>query len=119
MLTLVFDFLLAAVAVGMFFAGRYGVTRQAACLPLAVAVMDAVVAGQITLSLTPVLSALLMALQCVILMGSALLLYADRARAKAKQSRRRRRRELARTRAAFEQATSRREAVAAPHRVCA
>ncbi len=117
MLTLVFDFLLAAVAVGMFFGGHYGVTRQAAFLPLTVAVIDAVFAAQVTLSLTPVLSAVLVALQLVIFAGSGVLLYEDRVHARNKQSRRRRRRDLARSRAAFEQAAARREQT--DRRVCA
>ena len=117
MLTLVIDILLVAVAAGMFFGGHYGVTRQVAALPLVVAVIDAVFAAQVTLSLTPVLSAVLVVLQLVILAGSGVLLYEDRVHARNKQARRRRRRDLARSRAAFEQAAARREQTG--HRVCA
>lgn len=117
MLTLVLDFLLVAVAAGMFFGGHYGTTRQAAFLPLVIAIVDGVFAAQVTLSLTPVLSAVLIALQLVILGGSGVLLYEDRIHARNKQSRRRRRRDLARSRAAFERAAARREQTA--RRVCA
>ena len=117
MFTFVLDILLVAVAAGMFFAGHYGVTRQAAFLPLVVAAVDAAFATQVTLSLTPVLSAVLIALQVIILSGSGVLLYEDRVRARNKQSRRRRRRDLRRSQAAFEAAAQRREASA--RRVCA
>ena len=117
MLTLVLDFLLVAVAAGMFFGGHYGVTRQVAFLPLVIAIVDGAFAAQVTLSLTPALSAILVALQLVILGGSGVLLYEDRVHARNKQSRRRRRRDLARSRAAFEQAAARREQTA--RRVCA
>ena len=117
MLTLVIDILLVAVAAGMFFGGHYGVTRQVAALPLVVAVIDAVFAAQVTLSLTPVLSAVLVVLLLVILAGSGVLLHEARVHARNKQARRRRRRDLARSRAAFEQAAARREQTG--HRVCA
>ncbi len=113
----VLDMLLVAMAIGMFLGGRYGVTRQLAFAPLLVAVVDAAFAAQLDLALTPVLSALLVALQVVIFGGSALVLYQDRVHARNKEARRRRRRELARTRLAFEQAAQRREQTAC--RVCA
>ena len=117
MFTFVLDILLVAVAAAMYFAGHYGVTRQTAFLPLVVAAVDAAFAAQVTLSLTPLLSAVLIALQTVILVGSGILLYEDRVHARNKQSRRRRRRELARSQAAFEAAAKRREQSA--RRVCA
>lgn len=104
MLTYILDLLLLAVAVGMLVKGHFGVTRQLALAPLVVAVLDAVFAGQIDLSLTPVLSGLLLALQVVILAGSALVLRRDRVLARNRVARRRRRREIARTQAAFEAA---------------
>ncbi len=119
MLTYILDLLLIAMAVGMLWKGRFGATRQLALAPLAVAVLDAAFAGQIDLSLTPVLSGLLLALQVVILAGSALVLRRDRVLARNKQERRRRRREIARTRAAFEEAAARREAQPARRALCA
>ncbi len=119
MFTYVMDLLLAAMAVCMFFGGKYGITRQAAFLPLVIGAVDAVFAGQITLSLTPVLSALLIALQAIVLLGSGLMLQQDRAHAKAKSARRRRRRELAASRAAFEQALEERHGTVTRRRVCA
>ena len=113
----VLDVLLVAMAVSMFLAGRYGVTRQLAFAPLLVAAVDAAFAAQVDVALTPVLSALLVMLQVVIFSGSALVLYEDRVHARNKAARRRRRREVARSRLAFEQAAQRRGQAA--RRVCA
>ena len=104
MVSWIVDILLAALAVSMLIGGHYGVTRQLAFAPLLTAVLDAVFATQVDLGLTPVLSALLFALQAVILLGGALVLYQDRVRVRNRRARRRRRQELARSRAAFEQA---------------
>ena len=108
MFTYILDLLLVAVGVAMLFKGRYGATRQLALAPLAIAVLDASFAHQLELGLTPVLSGLLIALQLVLIAGSALVLYRDRVLARNKQARRRRRREIARTQAAFEAAAARR-----------
>ncbi|MBQ8684305.1 MAG: hypothetical protein IJ518_07315 [Clostridia bacterium] len=107
MFTYILDLLLAAVAVAMLLKGHYGATRQLALAPLLVAALDATFASQLDLSLTPVLSGLLIALQVVILAGCALVLRRDRVLARNKQARRRRRREIARTQAAFEAAAAR------------
>ena len=104
MFTYILDLLLAAMAAVMLFKGHFGVTRQMAFAPLLVAVLDASMAAQIQLSLTPVVSGLLIALQVVILVGSGAILRRDRKLARCKQSRRQRRREVARTQAAFRQA---------------
>ena len=119
MLTYILDLLLVVVAVTMLRKGRYGATRQLALAPLAVAVLDAAFAAQLDLSLTPVLSGLLIALQLVILAGSALVLYRDRVLARNKQARRRRRREIARTQAAFEQAAAQRKTAPCRRAACA
>lgn len=109
MFTLFIDFALAVVAALMILKGHYGITRQLAAVPLAVALVDAAFAAQLQLSLTPVLSALLIALQVVILSVSGAVLREDMVRARNKMNRRRRRQELARSRAAFEQAAQRRD----------
>ena len=90
MWTLVLDVLLAGLAAGMFFGWHYGITRQTAAAPLVVAVLDAIFVGKIDPSLTPVLSALLIALQAVVLLGGAAVLREDRRRARAKAENRRR-----------------------------
>ena len=97
------DAFLALTAGGMLTLGKFGVTRQLALAPVAVAALDAAFARLIRFSLTPVLSVLLVLLQLTVLCGSAMVLYQDRVRARNKENRRRRRREMARTRAAFEQ----------------
>ncbi len=119
MLTYILDLLLIAMAVGMLWKGHFGITRQLALAPLAVAALDAAFAGQVELSLTPVLSGTLIALQLVMFVASTLVLYRDRVLARNKQKRRRRRREIARTRAAFEEAAARREAQPARRVLCA
>lgn len=113
MFTYVMDLVLVGMAVAMFFKGHYGATRQLALAPLAVAVLDAAFAPQLDMSLTPVLSAALFALQAVILAGSALVLYEDRAHARNKQMRRQRRRETARKRAALHPIDGKRRRVCA------
>ena len=111
MLTYVIDLVLALVAALMIVKGHYGITRQVAAVPLAVALVDAAFATQVQLSLTPVLSAIVIALQVIILTVSGAILREDMVRARNKMNRRRRREELARTRAAFEQAAQRRDAM--------
>ena len=113
MISLCFDMILAAVAVGMFIGGRYGTTRQLAAAPLATAVVDIAFFTKVQPMLTPGLSALLVVLQAVILLGSALVLYQDRVHYRNKCARRRRRREWAHNRAAFEQALPREQRVCA------
>ena len=113
MFTLLMDFALALVAALMILRGHYAITRQLAAVPLVVALVDAAFAAQLQLSLTPVLSALLIALQVVILSVSGAILREDMVRARNKMNRRRRREEMARSRAAFEQAAQRRERMAA------
>ncbi|MBQ1950682.1 MAG: hypothetical protein II363_03695 [Clostridia bacterium] len=113
MISLCLDMFLAAVAVGMFISGRYGVTRQLAAAPLATAVVDIAFCTKVQACLTPALSALLLFLQLVILLGSAVVLYQDRVHYRNKCARRRRQRELGRSRAAFE------SAVARKRRLCA
>ena len=113
MFTLFIDFALALVAALMILKGHYGITRQLAAVPLAVALIDAAFAAQLQLSLTPVLSALLIVLQVAILAVSGAVLREDMARARNKANRRRRREEIARSRAAFEQAAQRRNRMAA------
>ena len=117
MLTYVIDLALALVAALMIVKGHYGITRQVAAVPLAVALVDAAFATQVQLSLTPVLSAIVIALQVIILTVSGAILREDMVRARNKMNRRRRREELARTRAAFEQAAQRRDAMR--HVACA
>ena len=114
MFTYIIDALLVLVAVTMLVRGHYGVTRQAAFVPLVVAVVDAAFAGQLDLLLTPVLSALLIALQLVIMTASGVLFYQDAVRARNKRARRQRRREVAASRAAFEQAAARNNRVSRP-----
>lgn len=113
MFTLFIDLALALVAALMILKGHYGITRQLAAVPLGVALLDAAFAAQIDLMLTPVLSALLVVLQVVILSLSVAVLREDAARIRMKRARRRRREEIARDRAAFEQAAQRRSRVAA------
>ena len=113
MFTLFIDLALALVAALMIVKGHYGITRQLAAVPLVVALVDAAFATQINLALTPVLSALLVVLQVVILSLSAAVLREDALRARMKRVRRRRREEQARDRAAFEQVAQRRNRVAA------
>ena len=67
MFTLFIDLALAMVAALMIPKGHYMITRQLAAVPLAVALVDAAFASQLQLSLTPVISALVIALQVVIL----------------------------------------------------
>ena len=111
MFTLFIDLALALVAALMVLKGHYNITRQVAVVPLAVALVDAAFATQIQLSLPPVVSALLIALQVLILTASGEVLREDLIRARNKRARRRRREELARSRAAFEQAAQRRDAM--------
>ena len=109
MFTLFIDVALALVAALMILKGHYGITRQLAAVPLAVALVDAAFATQLQLSLTPVISALVIALQVVILAASGEVLREDAIHARNKRNRRIRREELAHSRAAFEQAAQRRD----------
>ena len=111
MFTLFIDLGLALVAALMILKGHYGITRQMAAVPLTVALVDAAFATQLQLSLTPVISALLIALQVIILAASGEMLREDAIQARNKRNRRTRREELARSRAAFEQAAQRRDAM--------
>ncbi len=113
MFTLFIDLALALVAALMILKGHYGITRQLAAVPLAVAMVDAAFATQLQLSLTPVVSALLIALQVAILAASGEVLREDMVRARNKINRRRRREAVARDRAVFEQAAQRRQRMAA------
>ena len=114
MFTYIIDGLLVLISVAMLLRGHYGITRQAAFVPLTTAVVDAAFAGQLDLLLTPVLTALLVILQMVILSASGLLLYQDAVRARNKRARRQRRRELAVSRAAFEQAAAQNDRACRP-----
>ncbi len=105
--SMILDILMAAVAVAMLIKGHYGVTKQLAFIPLAIASLDASFATVITYEATLALSLLLTALQIAILFGSVTLLHEDRAHARNQQERRRRRHEVLRTQAAFEQAAGR------------
>ena len=119
MLTLVLDIMLAVLAVYMLLRGHYGVTKQAGFAPLVVAVLDATFAAAIDPAHTPWLSAALVALQVVVLTAAAVLTHQDAVRARNKRARRARRQEIARSRAAFEQALEQRQAVGGVRRVCA
>ncbi len=109
MFTLFIDLALALVAALMLLWGHYNITRQLAAVPLVVALVDAAFASQLQLSLTPVISALLIALQVAILTVSTAVLREDMARARMKRARRRRREEMARDQAAFRQAAENRQ----------
>ena len=115
MFTLFIDLALALVAALMIVKGHYGITRQLAAVPLTVALIDAAFATQLDLALTPVLSALVILLQVVILSLSAAVLREDALRARMKRARRHRRQQHQSDRAAFEQAAQRRNRLA----VCA
>ena len=107
MFTYVIDLALALVAALMLLKGHYTITRQVAAVPLVVSLVDAAFAAQIQLSLTPVISALLVALQIAILMVSVGVLREDMARARQRRARRRREEEVARARAALHTVESR------------
>ena len=107
MFTYVIDFALALVAALMLLRGHYTITRQMAAVPLVVALVDAAFASQLQLSLTPVISALLVALQVAILMVSVGVLREDMARARAKRARRRREEAIAHARAAMHEVEGR------------
>ena len=115
MFTYFIDLGLALVAALMMVKGHYSITRQLAAMPLAVALVDAAFAAQLNLALTPVLSALVILLQVVILTLSAAVLREDALRARAKRFRRIRRQQQERDRATFDRAAQRRERMA----VCA
>ena len=114
--SIIFDAALVILAGCMILTGRFGRTRQAGFAPLVTAVLDGAFAAQIDAAATPILSAILLVLQAVVLVAGAVALYQDRVQAKKKATRRRRRREIARCRAAFEQAA---EQQRASLRICA
>lgn len=99
--TIMLDVLLVTIAAAMFFGGKYGITKQLAVVPMAIAVLDIYLAPQIDPSLTMVLSVIAAVLQAVILLGAAAVLHEDRVRARNKMRRRQRRREVAARRAAL------------------
>ena len=111
MFTLFIDLALALVAALMLLKGNYAITRQMAAVPLVVALVDASFATRLQLSLTPVVSALLIALQVIILTVSSVMLREDAIHACQQRARRRRREEVARARAAIEQTMSCRRAI--------
>ena len=119
MFTYIIDGLLVALGAAMLLKGHYGITRQSGFMPLATAALDAAFVAQLDLSLTPWLSAVVILLQLTVLGANALLFYKDAVCARNKQARRRRRQEVARSRAAFEQALDRRQQTATRRRVCA
>ena len=119
MLTLILDILLAVLAVYMLMKGHYGITKQAAFVPMAVAVLDATFASVLEPSLIPWLSTAKIVLQVVILASAAVLARQDAVRARNKRARRNRRQELARSRAAFDRALEQRQEAPRRYRVCA
>lgn len=114
------DILLAALAGFMLIKGHFGVTRQAALVPLAVALLDGSSVLQFDPSITPVLSAVMVALQVVILACGTLMAYRDAVCARQKRARRQRRRQVEESRRAFERALEQKSrAAVAGRRVCA
>ena len=107
MFTYFIDLGLALVAALMLVKGHFGITRQLAAVPLVVALVDALFAAQIDLALTPVVSALLIVLQLIILTLSAAILREDAIHARMKRTRRRRREQMSRDRAVFDEAAQR------------
>ena len=107
MFTLLIDLGLALVAALMLVKAHYGITRQLAAVPLVVALVDAAFATQIDLALTPVLSALLVVLQVVILSLSVVMLRQDALHARAKRARRRREEAIAHARASMHEVEGR------------
>ncbi len=101
MFTLFIDLALALVAALMLLRGHYNITRQMAAVPLVVSLVDAAFATQIHLSLTPVISALLIVLQVLILTVSVGVLREDMARARQRRARRRREEAITRARASM------------------
>ncbi len=117
MLSFILDILLAGLAGYMLIKGHYATTRQGALVLAAAALLDAGTVGAVDAALTPVLSALLLAVQLVLLASGAALLRRDRVRARNKRARRQRRLQVEASRAAFLQVGQRHSAPA--HRVCA
>ena len=99
--TIILDLLLVAVAAAMCISGKYGVTKQLAVVPAAIAALDMYLAPQIDPTLTMTISIFAVLLQVVILLGAAAILHEDRVRTRNKQRRRQRRREVAARRAAL------------------
>lgn len=100
-MTIILDVLLVAVAAAMVISGKYGITKQLAMVPTAIAALDIYLAPQIDPSLTMALSVIAALLQVVILLGAAAVLHEDRVRTRNKMRRRQRRREVAARRAAL------------------
>lgn len=113
------DILLAGLAVYMLVKGHYGVTRQAALVPLVVALLDGSTVLHFDPTLTPILSAAMISLQVVILSCGTLMAYKDAVHARQKRARRARRHQVVESRKAFEQALARKGRVAVSPRVCA
>ncbi len=99
--TMVLDVLLVTIAAAMFIRGKYGITKQLAVVPMAIAALDMYLAPQIDPSLTMTVSVIAALLQVVILLGAAAVLHEDRVRTRNKMRRRQRRREVAARRAAL------------------
>lgn len=116
MFALILDMLLAVLAVSMLIFARFGVTRQAALIPMAMAVLDASFYGLLSQS---GLAVACICLQVLVLAVSGLMLYRDVVRSRNKQARRARRQEVARSRAAFERALEQKNAPARRRTVCA
>ena len=116
MFALILDILLAVLAVSMLIFARFGVTRQAALVPMTIAVLDASFYGLLSQSALGVVT---LCLQVLVLAVSGLMLYQDAVRARNKQARRARRQALARSREAFEQALEQKGSVPSRRRVCA
>ena len=116
MFALILDILLAVLAVSMFILARFGITRQAALIPMAIAVLDASFYGLLSQSALAVVT---ICLQVLVLAVSGWMLYSDAVRARNKQARRARRQEVARSRRAFEQALEQRGTTVRRADVCA
>ena len=100
-ITIVLDVLLVTMAAAMVLGGKYGVTKQLAMVPTAIAALDMYLAPQIDPALTMTVSVIAVLLQAVILLGAAAVLHEDRVRTRNKMRRRQRRREVAARRAAL------------------
>ncbi len=100
-MTIILDLLLVAMAAAMCIGGKYGVTKQLALVPTAIAALDMYLAPQIDPSLTMVVSIFAILLQVAVLLGAAAVLHEDRVRTRNKMRRRERRREVAARRAAL------------------
>lgn len=116
MFALILDILLAVLAVSMLIFARFGVTRQAALIPMAMAVLDVSFYGLLSRS---GLAVACLCLQVLVLAVGGWMLYRDAVRARNKQARRARRQALARSREAFEQALEQKNTASHRRTVCA